>query len=145
MNNPKIHIGCNYHLTWQSHKAMRFVLESVEGEIATLKTRVTKKEIKTHVSNLIFIESEHNINKSKNINIMFWVFTPFWAETEKACNILVRCNEENNSSSESVWFPKKFCSFEPIENQNKSIVTCPKWFYDKNNLKDKIKKEQYVL
>lgn len=42
MDNPII-IGCNYHTTWQSHKAMRFVLAEIKGDKARLYTRRTKK------------------------------------------------------------------------------------------------------
>ncbi len=55
--------GCNYHTTWQSHKAMRFVLSEVNGETATLHTRTTGKRFTTNVSDLIFIKSPHNIVK----------------------------------------------------------------------------------
>lgn len=64
--NPII-IGCNYHTTWQSEKAMRFVLAEVVGQKARLITRRTKKSFWTNVEDLIFIQSEHNIKKAKNV------------------------------------------------------------------------------
>lgn len=60
-------VGCNYHTKWQSHKAMRFVLVNVEGEVATLKTRTTNKRFTTNVNDLIFIMSSHNIYKALRI------------------------------------------------------------------------------
>lgn len=62
-------VGCNYHTTWQSNKAMRFVLVKVEGGKATLKTRTTGKEFTTNVSDLIFIQTKHNKEKGKRLNI----------------------------------------------------------------------------
>ena len=67
INEKSIVIGCNYHTTWQSHPAMRFVLKEVQGEQARLITRNTKKNFWTPVSTLIFIMSSHNIRKAKNI------------------------------------------------------------------------------
>lgn len=58
------HIGCNYHTTWQTDKAMRFILVRIEGSTAWLRTRVTKKYFPTDISTLIFIESEHNKRKA---------------------------------------------------------------------------------
>jgi len=65
-DNPIIE-GCNYHTTWQSNKDMRFVLYKVYGSLAILNTRTTRKVIKTDVSTLIFIKSNHNINKAKEL------------------------------------------------------------------------------
>ncbi len=59
--------GCNYHTTWQSHPGMRFVLVSTDGESAILKTRVSDKLFTTKASDLIFIETEHNINKAERL------------------------------------------------------------------------------
>ena len=63
----KLIIGCNYHTTWQSDKRMRFVLKKVNGDKALLTTRITKKEFWTNVSDLIFIETNYNINKAVEI------------------------------------------------------------------------------
>lgn len=57
-------LGCNYHTVWQSHKQMRFVLESITNGTATLSTRTTKKEFITHIDSLIFITSNHNKRKA---------------------------------------------------------------------------------
>ncbi len=64
-----LQIGCNYHTTWQSNKAMRFVLVALIGDDkAVLQTRVTNKRFTTKVSDLIFIESEHNVKKAKRLS-----------------------------------------------------------------------------
>ncbi len=60
-------IGCNYHTTWQSNKAMRFILKEINGNRVRLITRNTKKDFWTNVSDLIFIETDHNINKAKKL------------------------------------------------------------------------------
>jgi hypothetical protein len=60
----KVVVGCNYHTTWQSHKAMRFVLAEVKGERARLVTRTTKREFWTDIKDLIFIPSKHNYKKA---------------------------------------------------------------------------------
>lgn len=60
-------IGCNYHTTWQSHKAMRFILKEIKGDKARLETRNTKKSFWTNTSDLIFIETNHNRNKAKKL------------------------------------------------------------------------------
>lgn len=57
-------LGCNYHTVWQSHKQMRFVLESIESNRAILSTRTTGKKFTTHINSLIFITSNHNKNKA---------------------------------------------------------------------------------
>ena len=57
--------GCNYHTTWQSHKSMRFVLESVSGNWAVMYTRTTGKKFKVKTEDLIFIMSRHNMQKAK--------------------------------------------------------------------------------
>lgn len=62
-DNPII-IGCNYHTTWQSDPRMRFILKEVNGSRARLITRNTKKDFWTNISDLIFIETEHNIRKA---------------------------------------------------------------------------------
>ena len=62
--SDKIVIGCNYHTTWQKHKAMRFVLVDVQGTKARLKTRTTNKIFWTDVKDLIFIETKHNRAKA---------------------------------------------------------------------------------
>jgi hypothetical protein len=63
----RIVIGCNYHTTWQSNKGMRFVLSAIKGEKALLKTRNTRRIFWTNVSDLIFIETSHNIQKANRI------------------------------------------------------------------------------
>lgn len=63
----KIVIGCNYHLKWQSHKSMRFVLVEVSGDKAKMKTRTTNKEFWTNLSDLIFIETHYNNGKANRI------------------------------------------------------------------------------
>ena len=60
-------VGCNYHTTWQSDKAMRFVLGELKGDKAVLYTRRTKKRFATNVKDLIFIMTHHNISKAKEI------------------------------------------------------------------------------
>lgn len=66
-NKNPIVIGCNYHTTWQSDPKMRFVLAEVVDQRARLITRRTKKSFWTNVEDLIFIQSEHNIKKAKNV------------------------------------------------------------------------------
>ena len=65
-DNPII-VGCNYHTTWQSHKAMRFKLVCTLNNRAHLKTTRTNKDFWTDVSDLIFITSTHNIQKARRI------------------------------------------------------------------------------
>jgi hypothetical protein len=60
-------VGCNYHTTWQKHKAMRFVLVEVKGTKARLRTRTTYKDFWTDVEDLIFIDTRHNKEKAKKI------------------------------------------------------------------------------
>lgn len=66
ITEKSIVIGCNYHTTWQSHRAMRFVLIEVRGDRARLSSRNTKKTFWTDVKDLIFITSDHNIRKAKD-------------------------------------------------------------------------------
>lgn len=63
----KLVIGCNYHTTWQSNKAMRFVLVEIKGDKARLQTRNTKKDFWTNTNDLIFIETKHNKQKANNL------------------------------------------------------------------------------
>ena len=56
----KLVIGCNYHTTWQSDKGMRFVLKAIKGEKALMTTRRTKRTFWTKISDLIFIDTDHN-------------------------------------------------------------------------------------
>jgi hypothetical protein len=65
---PRIEIGCNYHTTWQAHKAMRFVLVELKGDRARLKTRVSKRDFWTDVKDLVFIETKHNKRKAKRLS-----------------------------------------------------------------------------
>lgn len=60
-------IGCNYHTTWQSDKAMRFILVGVNKHEAILTTRSNRKEFKTNVEDLIFICTRHNISKAASL------------------------------------------------------------------------------
>jgi hypothetical protein len=64
LNKDSIVIGCNYHTTWQSNKAMRFVLKEIKGDQARLFTRNTRKDFWTNTSGLIFIMTSHNISKA---------------------------------------------------------------------------------
>lgn len=64
INEKSIVIGCNYHTTWQSHPAMRFVLVDIKGDLARLRTRTTNKDFWANVSDLIFIQSKTNIKKA---------------------------------------------------------------------------------
>ena len=61
-------IGCNYHTTWQSHPAMRFVLVEVKDDKARLKTRASRKDFWTDVKYLIFIDTNYNRNKAKRLS-----------------------------------------------------------------------------
>jgi hypothetical protein len=63
--NKLLVIGCNYHTKWQSHPAMRFILKEIKGDKVILFTRRTKKEFKTNIEDLIFINSSHNLYKAK--------------------------------------------------------------------------------
>lgn len=63
----KLVIGCNYHTTWQAHKAMRFVLSEINGDKVRLSTRTTGKSFWTDKSSLIEIDSKHNRNKKKRL------------------------------------------------------------------------------
>ena len=60
-------IGCNYHTTWQTHRNMRFILTGVDGLKARLQTRNTKKDFYTDIDSLVFIESNYNIEKAKEL------------------------------------------------------------------------------
>jgi hypothetical protein len=65
-NEKSLVLGCNYHTKWQSNKSMRFILAEVKGEKARLTTRKTGKNFWTNTVDLIFIMSDHNIQKAKN-------------------------------------------------------------------------------
>jgi hypothetical protein len=67
MKAPKLVIGCNYHTKWQRHRAMRFVLAEIKGAMARLYTRNTNKEFWAKIDDLIFIETDHNIEKACRI------------------------------------------------------------------------------
>lgn len=60
-------IGCNYHTKWQSNRAMRFILKQLKGDRARLTTRNTSKDFWTNTSDLIFITTNHNIQKANRI------------------------------------------------------------------------------
>ena len=59
--------GCNYHTKWQSDKSMRFVLAKVVGEWSIVYTRKTRKLFWTKTDDLIFIKSDYNKQKAKDI------------------------------------------------------------------------------
>lgn len=63
----KLVIGCNYHTKWQSDKRMRFILAEIKGDKARLKTRNTRKDFWTNVSDLIFITTNHNKQKANQL------------------------------------------------------------------------------
>lgn len=67
INEKSIIVGCNYHLTWQKNKAMRFVLADINEKYALMKTRTTNAKFWTNKKDLIFIMSNHNIEKAKKI------------------------------------------------------------------------------
>lgn len=128
--SSKIHIGCNYHTTWQSNPAMRFVLMAVNGDKATLTTRGTKKTFETNVSDLIFIESPHNIAKSKKVNkefISIEVSVPPWSESEKSWYVLTKKGHTAGSWSTGKWFPKKLCKLD----LKTGVLTLPVWLHNK--------------
>jgi len=60
-------VGCNYHTTWQSHRAMRFVLLKLNLKTgrAKLGTNNSSRQFWTDIKDLIFIESPHNERKAK--------------------------------------------------------------------------------
>ncbi len=60
-------IGCNYHATWQSNKQMRFVLTEVKGDKARLQTRRSQKNFWTDLKYLVFIDSNYNKSKAKEL------------------------------------------------------------------------------
>lgn len=66
-NTIPLIVGCNYHTTWQSDKAMRFILKGFDKRSATLTTRTTGKEFKTSIEDLVFINTWYNIKKAKDI------------------------------------------------------------------------------
>lgn len=66
-NNQLLVIGCNYHTTWQSHKAMRFILADIKDNKALLETRTTNNKFYTKIEDLIFIDSKHNKQKACEI------------------------------------------------------------------------------
>ena len=67
ITSETIVIGCNYHLKWQSNKAMRFILVEISDNRVRMKTRHTNSNFWTDKSDLIFIMSNHNIKKAKDI------------------------------------------------------------------------------
>ena len=60
-------IGCNYHTTWQSNKRMRFVLTEVKGDKARLQTRRSRKNFWTDLKDLVFIDTNYNKSKAKEL------------------------------------------------------------------------------
>jgi hypothetical protein len=67
MEAKKLIIGCNYHITWAKNKSMRFVLVEINGDVATMATRTTNKKFNTNIRDLIFINSNHNKQKGKDL------------------------------------------------------------------------------
>jgi len=67
INGVLIQVGCNYHLKYQSSKSMRFVLKEVEGDRARLITRTTNKDFWVKISDLIFIKTKYNWEKSNKL------------------------------------------------------------------------------
>jgi hypothetical protein len=68
--NSKGHLlvlGCNYHLTWQSHKQMRFVLDDILHNKASMITRTSHKRFITNVDDLIFIKTRYNELKAREL------------------------------------------------------------------------------
>ena len=60
-------IGCDYHTTWQSNKQMRFVLTDVKGGRARLQTRRSRKTFWTDLKDLVFIDTNYNKIKAKEL------------------------------------------------------------------------------
>ena len=60
-------IGCNYHWSKASHKAMRFVLSGLRGDYALLTTRTTNKRFWVNKNEIIFIETKYNIEKANKL------------------------------------------------------------------------------
>jgi len=67
VNGALIVIGCNYHTTWQTNRRMRFVLTDVKGNKARLQTRISGKDFWTNLKDLIFIETNYNKQKAKEL------------------------------------------------------------------------------
>ena len=99
---PLLVIGCNYHTTWQKHKAMRFVLLEISESKQTVRlgTRTTNKTFWTYTKELIFIESEHNKQKAIKLGV-------------KTCPI---CHKFNVSSEHINTCIKSAIKFEHEEN-----------------------------
>lgn len=60
-------VGCNYHTTWQSNRAMRFILREIKGDRARLVTRNSKKNFWTNVNTLRFIRTRYNFEKAEKL------------------------------------------------------------------------------
>lgn len=63
-NKQLLVVGCNYHTTWQSNKAMHFVLSELKDNKAKLTTRTTIKSFWVDINDLIFIDSGYNKQKA---------------------------------------------------------------------------------
>lgn len=59
LNQPLIE-GCNYHLTFQSHRAMRFILHKIMEDVCEMRTRNTKKRSGTGESGPVWCCKEEN-------------------------------------------------------------------------------------
>lgn len=55
------------------------------------------------------------------------VSTPAWSDAAKSWYFLTQKSENGVGWSGGVWFPKKVC----ILDEEKGLLTLPKWLYDK--------------
>lgn len=63
----RIVIGCNYHVTDENGNLKRYILAEVVGTKARLHTRQFKEAMWVNVRDIVFIESEKNRKKARNI------------------------------------------------------------------------------
>ncbi len=73
--------------------------------------------------------------------IKIWVNYPAWSESEKCWFILEKCTPK--TSSGGIWFPKKICTYEETKD-GRGILSMPKWFFEKNEIKSKINENQII-
>ena len=75
MSNQRLVVGCNYYLTWQKipkkRKQDQFVLHMLNNNTGVAKVKNSRggKDVWVRVSDLIFIDTEHNKNKAENLAI----------------------------------------------------------------------------
>lgn len=98
-------LGCNYHITWQSNKAMRFVLDDIKGDVAHMITRRTMKRFTCKVDELIVIRSAYNSYKAKDLLGRKFEFLPVYKPDEAEERIVQerasqQAGEETNSNLE---------------------------------------------